>query len=746
MNKKLFVSFLVLIGLALLAGCGGGGGSSPSTAAPTNTLHMSQECIDCHEGATNLPATPGSGGNVASEWKNSVHNTSNSSNVSKTGAACTTCHGRGYLHPFGTCNRCHSIGGTGSNPTHNPDADGVCGNCHSKTVTTGFTASSYDGITLDTNFLHFSSGRHANYVATNYQRKCSKCHNPHDTTFGKVQRQQWARSGHGNTLSNARLSSDFKTRGSSASAENNFGGPFCVRCHTTTGFTNYVESNFTDIQALPDSDGVRNNFPANARTTYVDTSREVTGCNACHDDARSESDPLISGKSSYSGRVRRVPQVVSYYNFSSTGLSTANPSGKTQRYKLPSTISYANLPASNFVTPSGGNWGLQFKDFGLSNVCVACHSGREIGMMIKVASVGNTEVNAALPGQSLPLNFNISQSSVDPHDRAAASNLNGISGFEFYSDSAKYANPNTFLHDKLGLAPNYYGDPQRKGNGPCVTCHVANNTKSHLFLPVDSSDNVISTTCSGCHASPPDIAAQKEGLAAALKALLFMAIHADSYSTNAALGASYDNRFQLTINTIRKETTSPLSGIVVPANIAAFSTSASGTKWSVFGRWLLSPNPAGVGNGTTFVDFIVPGSGNPLNGNATDAITAGAYTMGASFNYTLISNDPGAFAHNPTYVKRLIYDSIDWLDNGQMDGGGSVVTSLTNALNTLAATAAYPGGGNPAVFASSNGATKSVTFIVYSGRTTRTYSQFTFTTDDLNKAITFLCGNTGVRP
>jgi hypothetical protein len=58
---------------------------------------------------------------------------------------------------------------------------------------------------------------------------------------------------------------------------------------------------------------------------------------------------------------------------------------------------------------------------------------------------------------------------------------------------------------------------------------------------------------------------------------------------------------------------------------------------------------------------------------ATTAVTVwgsttaiGKQNMGAAFNYNLIKNDPGAFAHNRYYVKRIIYDSIDWLNSGSM--------------------------------------------------------------------------------
>lgn len=56
---------------------------------------------------------------------------------------------------------------------------------------------------------------------------------------------------------------------------------------------------------------------------------------------------------------------------------------------------------------------------------------------------------------------------------------------------------------------------------------------------------------------------------------------------------------------------------------------------------------------------------------------AGANAMGAAFNYKYLAADPGAFAHNQAYAKRLAIDSIDVLYNGQLTG------SIDSALNAL---------------------------------------------------------------
>ncbi len=48
--------------------------------------------------------------------------------------------------------------------------------------------------------------------------------------------------------------------------------------------------------------------------------------------------------------------------------------------------------------------------------------------------------------------------------------------------------------------------------------------------------------------------------------------------------------------------------------------------------------------------------------------TVAMEAYGAFQNYKYMTDEPGAYAHNRFYAKRLIFDSIDWLDNGVLDG------------------------------------------------------------------------------
>jgi hypothetical protein len=75
-----------------------------------------------------------------------------------------------------------------------------------------------------------------------------------------------------------------------------------------------------------------------------------------------------------------------------------------------------------------------------------------------------------------------------------------------------------------------------------------------------------------------------------------------------------------------------------------------------------------------------------VNPNVAFTNWAGVYglaswkdVMGAAFNYNLVKHDPGAYAHNRQYAQKLIFDSIDFLNDGLIDNDGGVVAPSTVA-------------------------------------------------------------------
>lgn len=609
MKQKSFILFLTLAGMALLAGCGGGGGSPPGAAK--NTLRESETCIGCHEGIN--WQTPGTGQPVVTDWIKSSHTKSD-------GASCADCHGSDYLntalHPV-SCSKCHGVGGlTVTDFSHNPDRDARCSKCHALVnprpgKPDGYTPLTANGVPVGstTGFTHFSTGLRSNYVASNYKNNCRKCHNPHDTGFGREQREQWAESGHGNTRGLAPIGADFKLRGSRLPFNQNISGNYCVRCHTSTGFINFVANNsFLDVRALPDigangqpdPNGFRSNFPdykvvsnvpyASTDTlnttplSYRDKSREGTNCDVCHLDARTQD------SSSYSGTLRDVAVgtgVPIWYPYS----STANIAFKT-------------------------NIKVQFDDLGNSNLCLTCHSGRASGGLVRKSSDEG-------------LDFSKKPTAPSVHDFNGGAVFQGNkSAFLYYTDPSKYT-----VSAHRTINSNFNAGQK----GPCIGCHMPlidatppniGKLHSHFFRPVtwtdddinmDVKDPILSASvCSTCHA-----------------------------------GASRVTPAYL--NDLRK-----------------------GYRVSV--RILFALRPSSTNNWTGSNTNVTPARTYPGNGPAAvGSYPAGVYTMGATFNYNLLNNEPSAYVHNPIFVRQIIYDSIDWYVNGPTLFG----TDPVNVYNNL---------------------------------------------------------------
>lgn len=575
MHLKDFLAPVLLC--SILAGCGSGDSQSTAELAAVSKLAASQPCISCH----GADVSPGTGMPIVSEWQASTHNTRN-------GAGCADCHEPAADHP-NVCNSCHGGGSpAGYDVTTNPDAAGICAKCHSyllrNDVMMLLAPQHFNNVTASAT----NTTSRASYVTSRYVGHCTYCHNPHDTTTAMPQASQWA-----NSLLSTKGTAFGKSQlqGTTVPAPLYQGDAFCVRCHTTTGFVNFVSV---------DATGQRFN-DQQAWTLPGDKTIEVVGCDACHDNGNG---------SSYGYAVRSIPAVSVYYNYSS------NVGG----------VKVNNTPTI-------------FPDFGNSNICVPCHAGRNnIGPTItKIEAFGLDFSNGLSPGSG--------------HNRLAPLTLAQNGFYEF--PGRDYDNPG-YQHATVGT-----GNLRGTGtSGPCVTCHIANGG-GHLFYPVTFSSagiitQVTTTTCASCHDgsyqqawTPATLQAQRDGYASALAILGLLR----NYS----------------------------SSLTVPG----------ATKY-----------PKGITNGKTNANpnwtLFAPGAPH-----------TGANTMGAVYNYSQIVADPAGFAHNSRYVRRLIYDSIDWLQDGILGDNDveSAINGATLSPSTSAAThyyvsLAYPLPGGTAFIAS----------------------------------------------
>ena len=616
MANHCIINFGILSFFGLfLAGCGSN--TSPNLTT-VSTLEDSLPCISCHQSSAVSSVT---GESITASWQQSAHNTASSANRSGKGASCADCHEPEAGHP-NSCSICHG-GGTPSNSPlvqHNPDRSMKCDRCHNLAS----TVHPLDSKHYNPSSAHFNNYT-ASFVSSRFIGNCRGCHDPHSTTSHMKENREWSESGHGDHTAQPWNYYDFKTLGtkSPASPANSVASD-CVRCHTATGYINYVTSSFKNISGWG-KQNINGRFPATYNT--VDTSKQVLACPACHDDGKGNS---------YSYMVRQVAPVTAYYNYSS-------PQTKKMLISFP------------------------YPDLSNSNVCVACHSGRQIGATVSAAGTGAVPdgINLGITPAWSSLDFrNIGF--VNSHYLTAGATVFSVSGYHFPGQT--YENP-LFEHDQIGMG-NYKGTGNK---GPCVTCHMSSPTK-HRFLPITRAEGkwspitgIISSACDSCHPSPRNWSATtlqelKSGYEAALAALyqqlrlrgFYFSAHNPYFFT-----ADYDESYI-------EATASPHC----QKNLVTKNWQTDGT--STF-SW----------NSTT---------NSCVSAVSTAGIAAtGVNNMGAAFNYNMLEHDPGAFAHNSHYVKRLIYDSIDWLDNNLMDDStGVTINSLpiagdekTKAINYL---------------------------------------------------------------
>jgi hypothetical protein len=286
-------------------------------------------------------------------------------------------------------------------------------------------------------------------------------------------------------------------------------------------------------------------------------------------------------------------------------------------YKMRTPITVTAEYTNNGIA-AGGTHTVTYPNIGKSNLCLNCHVGRENGDSVRLYDFNNT-TGAAANWSNIGF--------VNSHYLTGGATVYTASGYEYATRG--YANPAFYEHDLVGTAAR----PATGTGGPCVGCHMT--PARHTFKPVTFAPGtrtitaVTSTMCVQCHgtggfaANVANLTAWKAQDEAALEAL------------NLALQAR---------------------GFFFSASNPYFFNGPNGTGGSKT-NWL------SVGDADT--------TGN----------TTGKNNMGAAFNYNMLEHDYGAFAHNSVYVKRLIYDSIDWIDDNVLND----TVAATIAASTLTA-------------------------------------------------------------
>jgi mono/diheme cytochrome c family protein len=256
---------------------------------------------------------------------------------------------------------------------------------------------------------------------------------------------------------------------------------------------------------------------------------------------------------------------------------------------------------------------VDYPNVGISDRCILCHSGRGTGDLIKMAGY-------ATDSRGNMFSFK-NNNRIGMHDFASGATLFERAGFEYYS-SYRYAGTGTIehIHDLIGA-----GYPGTGSRGPCVSCHMS-SAKSHEFLPVtlgESSVISINTAlCANCHSS-------------------------------GKIGAERFNGTVADLNTKKEGYNATRRALFVWLNKKGITSTSNWLKSSTYG-WEGAPAYVGTCKPTEGADIYF-----------------GSRNMGAAFNYDFMNNESAAYVHNDQYAKRLIYDSLDWLDDCKLNGTGA---------------------------------------------------------------------------
>lgn len=295
------------------------------------------------------------------------------------------------------------------------------------------------------------------------------------------------------------------------------------------------------------------------------------------------------------------------------------------------------------------NASVGFPDSAASNVCIACHSGRENGDSIK----NDTDADGV-------------RSFLNSHYLTAGGLLFAEGGYEYTGED--YAFSTDDRHQNIGYGSgtltgdvNFDAISNDYTSGPCVTCHFDSSDvdgldRSHTLSPFTETATeglVLNEVCVVCHTS--------RGIGDA---------------ANTWYGVDFEEADFVA------GVVAPHKGRMLGAELALQTVLATNGILTDFSEYPYFFADSGYGGGVAGNGILDPGEVNRLNGFTDWASVYGLdqwkNVMGAAFNLNLVAHDPGATAHNRRYARRLIYDSIDFMDDG-------IMNDTTNATVTAQA-------------------------------------------------------------
>jgi hypothetical protein len=341
-----------------------------------------------------------------------------------------------------------------------------------------------------------------------------------------------------------------------------------------------------------------------------------------------------------------------FANFTTTGMGTnaagilkcygchTNPGAGTLRTMkgAKATTNYTTDLGWNPTPPVGGyalNYGKKaYPDMAASNICIFCHDSREKD-----------------PGAITDASTNYQRT----HYLQAATTMFVKMGFIAFTDTTTFVPGSTTVtyrnsllsdQDSTGVGTitsthRILGTPAMVGNhgitaadtkllsrGPCVTCHFSGSHSQAI------DQRAIDAVCIKCHTS-------EAGHSIATKAAFdqyFLEPQSESYQAALTLAITVFNNKGTVVSLLPEP--APLNEFVRAYLTADGTTEAGATDFA----------------------SVMTALGAPYTRTKL---------LGAVSNVVYLKREPAAYAHARTYSRRLIYDTIDYLDDGVMNNSVS---------------------------------------------------------------------------
>lgn len=647
-SLQFFLAISLLSGL-LMSLTGCGSGMSGDSSLVTSVASVSsRECISCHTTNQRSVSTT-SGVKITEQWQLSAHNTAE-------GAGCVDCHGYHYQYITpASCRNCHAAAHANNGKT--------CSSCHG-----GGSQEIADCTTC-----HDMTKLHKNPPVANPATagKCVGCH--------------------GATLSLKHTDPRALVAGDDNPARYlNLNGTNCATCHEPhnplnglgkqqrkdweksghgdingAAWTHYDFTTRTPCNSCHTAAGfakaVGNNFTDKSALSATTLGKQPLACEACH------------SSNNFKNSVRKLltGYVVPYTT--SLNAQSSFPDGGFAGNSQLCFPCHAGLSGGKKVETTTADLSLNKTDFGTFNSHYVAAAG------IMYVKNGFTAFTSA----SAPVKMNGASSAA-----SASANIplfDSAGTFRKYTSIPKgyvYTYGNTLtssydggaitsVHRNLGTPAEAFDTGHPGGmtlvnGGPCVTCHMGYGTANHSW---EINANSFDTVCSKCHTSEGGVTLTGNNF----KAIF---IEEQAIPFNNALKVAR----QLLVTKYGIEYDSANYPYFWPTGLSSHSDRTLGFKdWT-------------------------------KGGTLTTA--KAKKLIGACFNVNLLSREPAAFAHARTYTRRLLYDTIDYLDDGAID------MSVTATAMSL-----YPADYGAAIPADSSTATESLLYLkAYNRRTSAWYS------------------------